>query len=458
MEASINSTESISRSTRPEALRAPAASVGGEGDADLRALELGTWLCALGSFFEARNHPFAEAEREEMLSRDFGGELRIAQTLLLRCSQLMLGLTQGERAAAQVEAGELDMLGAASFVEREETFRTEADVSSLTALKEASGDMWTVGQALLDEGKVGFSEWASMGKMLQRTLEGSKAAGELMRKSRQAGSLNLQPPLLALTEKLTPDALGTNILNIFSGLTLLLERLRFVEALLRRDQPLKQTLPLFTLVHEEARELLEMLEARALRMEGLEPATFEALDGTAYAVQMELRKTFEHELVDLSTSRHAPSLYAKVETAHGLLRDCFQQTLVALAQFFDSSIDAARLFSAFQTKLEQSLALRRDLWTLLELVRHAEQERERRPLAPLLERLHAFREGSMRHLMYKDWEAFERFIEELAAARGVVELGPVLHRFAAYLETLFGQVNMRAVLAEQPFDFPAVEG
>jgi hypothetical protein len=146
-----------------------------------------------------------------------------------------------------------------------------------------------------------------------------------------------------------------------------------------------------------------------------------------------------------------------VENAHGLLRDSFQQSTVALAQLFDKSLDGTRLFNAFQTKLEQSLALRRDVWMLLQLVRRAEKEREHYPIARLLERLATFREGSLRYLMYKDWEACERFIEEVEAARGAVELAPVLHRFGTYLETLHGQVNMRAVLADHPFDFPTLE-
>jgi hypothetical protein len=57
--------------------------------------------------------------------------------------------------------------------------------------------------------------------------------------------------------------------------------------------------------------------------------------------------------------------------------------------------------------------------------------------------------------MYKDWEALERFVEEATAAKSSAELQPVLHRFHAFLETLFGQVNMRAVLADHPFDADA---
>ncbi|HYE64953.1 MAG TPA: hypothetical protein VD966_05190, partial [Pyrinomonadaceae bacterium] len=63
------------------------------------------------------------------------------------------------------------------------------------------------------------------------------------------------------------------------------------------------------------------------------------------------------------------------------------------------------------------------------------------------------RHGSMHYLMYRDWEEFERFVVEVMDTRSAGELAPVLHRFARYLETLLGQVRMRAVLNDHPFDF-----
>ena len=51
----------------------------------------------------------------------------------------------------------------------------------------------------------------------------------------------------------------------------------------------------------------------------------------------------------------------------------------------------------------------------------------------------------------------ERFIEEVESARAPGELSQTLHRFEAFLETLFGQVNMRAVLDGHPFDPNSIE-
>ncbi|MGI8654244.1 MAG: hypothetical protein ACR2LC_03390 [Pyrinomonadaceae bacterium] len=447
------STSFAEQLTGDETLRAAAS----RDDYDSATAQLGIWLLALRSFFKPHNCPLTETERPALLTRNWHSELHIARQTILNCSQLALDSlhhTEANEAALENEA-ELDFLAAA---EAKTEQSTAPDNFSMAALSESLADARTVCDAMLDAEFVGFHTWASFGRILAREVERTGALQAIARSVRHRENAKLQQPLLALTRNLhVSETLGGDMLRVFSELANLLDRLRVVENFLRLDQPLKQTLPLFTLVHEDARKLLAFVETRAMRVENLDEAVFDALDGTTYAIGMELRKVFAHELAGLSALRQAPAIYARVENAHGLLRDSFQQSTVALAQVFDPTLDGTRLFNQFQTKLDQSLALRADLWALLQLVRRAEKERERYPVARLLERLAEFREGSLRYLMYKDWEACERFIEEVSAARGAVELTPVLHRFAAYFETLHGQINMRAVLADHPFDYSTPE-
>jgi hypothetical protein len=68
--------------------------------------------------------------------------------------------------------------------------------------------------------------------------------------------------------------------------------------------------------------------------------------------------------------------------------------------------------------------------------------------------LTAFQNGSMRYLFYKDTETVERFIEEILVTNQNKDLVPILHRFGAFLETLFGQVTLRTVLQKHPFESP----
>lgn len=422
--------------------------------------ELAIWLQALSSFFRVRNHPLAEAEVTSVLTRDWVNEIEIARQTLLRVSQLTLRMVHF-RDGKRADAGNPDhiaLLDGLGLADSLQALDSDKEPNALLKLAEALSDICALSGTLLVVRPVDFYTWATVGNILGRELDRTEVTVSLERVSQKNAIAKMPSLLHKLTQSIVPaDASGVDVLQVFSQLICLLEKLRYVEMSLRRDLPLKQVLPIFCLVHEDARALLDFIETRALRTEGLKEPLFDALDGMNYAITMELRKVFSHELVGITSLRQSPSIYAKVENAHGLLRDCFQQSIVGLAQLFDPELDGVRLFNTFQTKLEQSLTLRNELWTMLQLVRRAEKERDQYPISRLLERLNGFREGTQRYLMYKDWEACERFIEEVAAARGAVEVTPVLHRFSAYLETLLGQVNMRAVLADYPFEYPSLE-
>ncbi|HEX5706277.1 MAG TPA: hypothetical protein VFX96_03205 [Pyrinomonadaceae bacterium] len=418
--------------------------------------ELGIWLRALQSFFELGNHPRADSSEQTVSGRDFACEASVAREALRRCSRLSAVLAGGgavtnpslfddEQRGASVINGAGDSSGDGLFA--------SGDATS-DELHEIIGELCALAEALGAAGHASFDVWTSFARIVARQLAVSETAWRLTSASAARHTRSpLWPQLRALTERVTPDALGADVSAIFAKLLGLLELLKHIEGALAEDRPLKQTLPLFTLLREEATALLTMLSERTLRIEGLDASVAEQLDGTAYAVKMELRKAFEHELAGLASLTSAPHIYARVENAHGLLRDCFQQSIVALAQIFDPQLEGARLFGAFKTKLDQSLALRRDLWQVLQSVRGAEAGSD--SVSSLGEALQTFCGGSLRNLMYKDWEAYERFAEEVTTTKGAGEQRAVLHRFSAYLETLFGQVNMRAVLADYPFVQPA---
>lgn len=411
------------------------------------------WLRALRSFFNAANHPLTDVERAGLGERSFKCETSVVRDALVRCLHLLSMLSRNgepppledERAAAPVQDATLPGVaaGALGLINAKE---------SLADLGEVFKDVCRLSDALLESSAVGFAAWSSLGSVLERELGRSEAAGLILAAGHAAGTAELHEQLVRLAHGLTPEDLGEDLLEIFHACSRLLALLRFVEVSLKGDTQLKRLLPVFTLIHEETRALLDFIEGRALRVEGVARGASEILDGTAYAVRMELRKAFEHELTGLCSVRQPPQLFAKVENATGLLRDCYQQSVVALAQSFEPGLDGGTLFRSFTTKLEQSLELRRELWKLVLLVARASADGHEPPATHVLEALNAFGEGSQRYLMYKDWEALERFAEEIDSARDAGELSRTLHRFEAYLETLFGQVSMRAVLADRPFD------
>ena len=420
---------------------------------DSNLLELHIWQLALRSFFNLRNHPLSDAERAEIISRDFSPELRIVGQALKRSLLLSLNCIP-EKSSASFELDEANAFDGMSLCANGDS-PAQTAASPLTPLINTLGELCDVCDSALSS-KVDFQVWSCIERIVRGELAQSQFIKQLERRARGGALERQHPELHELTGRIMPDFLAADMCGIFSRLAQLLEQLRVIETLLRHDAPLKLALPIFTLVHEETRSLVEFIEKRAIRTEEIDGTVFDALDCTGYAVGVELSRVFGRELAGLVSLRQPPAIYTKVENAHGLLRDSFQQTMVALIQVFDPALDGSLFFKFFHARLEQSLSLRRELWMLLQLVLQAEKDRDRRPLAPLLERLDDFRAGSLRFLMYKDWESFERFVAEVIAARGAVELTPVLHRFGTYLEALFGQINMRTVLADHPFDYPTL--
>jgi len=453
-----NFSEQVTLNESPndrQALSTATVEVGQDERIETTVCELGLWLRGVESFFDASNLLFSPNDRARIVTRDFTDEMLVAHSALQRCLQLISALSRAGTPGLR-QSQDHALINGGESARLTDALASEAAHVQPASLADPLTDAGVVCRTLVRTQAVSFEAWSSVGRLLVRELKRSEHAKQIVRAARRISSSNVRPELLTLTERVQPESLGADLREVFVKLNDLLDQLRFIEASLKLDPPLKQMLIVFTLIHQETRSLLMMIEARALRSEDIEPSIFEILDSTAYAIRMELRKALEYELADLSGSRQMPLIYAKVENAHGILRDCFQQSVVALAQVFDDTLDGKLLFQNFQTKLDQSLALRRDLWTQLKCVERAESRCDPQAVAALKESLSAFREGGLRHLMYKDWESYELFFEEIAVVRKPAELLPVLHRFAAYLETLLGQVNMRAVLSEHAFDYPKI--
>jgi hypothetical protein len=130
--------------------------------------------------------------------------------------------------------------------------------------------------------------------------------------------------------------------------------------------------------------------------------------------------------------------------------------LVSFARLIDDTIEPEMIFPNMKSKLEESLELRQKMWDMLQDVQTAEQNPETFPLGDLHGKLMSFRDKTQHYLFYKDKETIERFIEEVLITKSKTDLVPILHRFSAYIETLFGQVNMRVVLANNPFEYPQI--
>lgn len=262
---------------------------------------------------------------------------------------------------------------------------------------------------------------------------------------------NLQSQVTILTDSISDEAVRLAVGKVLTDLVFLLDCLSLIAGP-RDPAGIKEVVSILNTVRSEAYSLGAFIENHAMRLVGVDDVLNETLDSSAYAINHEVRRIFTGELADMNLDQEDQETRGAFLHAQGVLTNCFQQCLINLARVFDASLTDARLFQDWQGRRESSLLLYHDLSELIELVQASEKDSlkySEQTLDHLEERLTAFREGSMQCLMYKDWQQYEAFSEQIIASiRNGKRPADLLHHMGCYLETLLAHVKARSVLAD----------
>lgn len=265
---------------------------------------------------------------------------------------------------------------------------------------------------------------------------------------------NIEQRLKEVLALIEPLPLREAVAGIFKRLTVLVEYSDLLEICLSSEQALLKSPLLFSLLQEKSLDLIAYMRTRAKQAEGATEAFGNLLESTVFAISHEIKRA--GSLTAPETERPAEQLRTEYTRAHGLLLNCFQQSIISIALAFDSSISGTQLFADFKLKLDQSLVLYQALSILIEQTNLAERERNLDSYFAMIEGLKMFGQGYIHYLMYRDWAEFERLTEKIRAARTEYELWPQVKQFARYLETLLCHVRMRSVLQNQPLREPSL--
>ena len=393
------------------------------------AVELGIWLSGLESFLSGGHYAFRSRDAARPVV-DSSNEFRIAQSTLMRCLRLNAKLTA---------SGNVEQYGLTA---------SEAD-----AIAVAMSDAIKISQCIVRTEPLGIGEWKAWSNLLREKFGHLAAFHKLIRHAENCGEQFLPEPLKTFAEIEAPmSAENAELALVLPRFAKVLKWLSVVGKMLEADEPLKPALVIFSRVNDQISDLLTYINNRLERFPNEEAELFGALDAASYTASIELRKVYSHELAGLAGLRPPPSIHACLETAYSMLNESFQQTLAGLARLIDPSINVVTLFPSYQVNFDRSIALRSELWRLVRLTQAAESEPETSNVESLNKALRDFMSGTVQFLFYKDIETFERFVEEILVTKQNKDLVPILHRFGAYLETLFGQVSMRGVLEKHPFN------
>lgn len=390
------------------------------------AVELGIWLSGLESFLASGHHSFSD-QRDGRHTVDSTKEFRLVHSALQRCSMLNSRLVS--------------------------TSGRSQKYGDLRELSLVLRDTMLLSEGFIHSNSLGSGEWKAWSNLLSHRFRSLAAFSRLIKFAETEGREFLPDMLRELSQNtgfLTAE--HAELALVLPRFGVILKWMSVVGRMLDADEPLKPALLIFSRINEQIFELTSYINNRLERFPNEEAELFTSLDAASYTASIELKKVYSQELSGIARMRPSPSIYARMETAHSLLKEGFQQILVSFARIIDPETNIFELFPTFHIKLEQSIALRRELCDAVKVVQAAESNPEKSQVEKMQAELRQFMKGTVKFLFYKDTETVERFVEEILITQQNKDLVPILHRFGAYLETLFGQVNLRAVLVDHPFD------
>jgi len=389
--------------------------------------ELGQWLAGLESFCKIGRSMFLGNRETLSADRKYLAEFSICRAILLRCAELSRALRA------------------------DKTTDPEFTRSRLHEVERFIPDALVLNSAIARSPETNGQEWAAWCHALTDRLVRLQIVKDFSHDFLHAGEYALPNGVQRLFEDgKFSDEDQLDLKRFLPRLGGILKSLAIVRRMLNTDLPNRPFDRVIAYVVEATNDLVGDVNRRLSVHPDESSEMFAMLDAASYMLSIESKKIVSQELVPVLEVRSAITAFAHVESAYSVLNDNIRQLLAGFAQMHDPKVETDELFPDFHSKLEESIELRARLWLILKKVRSAEEATEMTTLDELRGELRAFLDEPASFLFYKDRETFERFCNEIELTNTIEDAGPIVHRFSAYVETLFSLVQMRAVLANHP--------
>lgn len=412
--------------------------------------ELEMWLKTFERFFRTRNQMLTERSTRILPLRSFRDEVLLVNEAVGGVTELCTQLAS----EAEVDQQRFDKY-VETYLRQDDRvdpyftylLRQRRPQAGLALLRESFEDLQLILSELTKLSHIPYAAFQSIGRVLYREIRRNEYLKLLVdHKFKRVHDRIHNPTVSELVRRIEPRPTRRLTAWMLLEFFRLLHYLEFADPARSQGRDLRTTVLIFSLVIAEARDLLAALR---LRLRRLPPSPLsEVLDSFVYCIPLELRKVVGTELADIAGHRESEAVYVRIENSHGILRDCFQQSVLQLCQVFDPKIEGHGIFSQFATKLEQSLILREDLRQLLESVRAVIEAKNAAAADALRREVARFHESSLKYLMYRDWNGFELFEGEILSCPTESGLAQIAHRFETFVATLLREVGKRSVFTQ----------
>lgn len=414
--------------------------------------ELESWLKGLNSFLDVRHLPLSERERAQLISRNFAPEIQIVRRAIQICEN---------------RASEIVMVGAGKesvievFIQsqqRKEIFARHPEISgmaelspaeSIAKLLESFNDLRVLIEIHGEGARPNLQVYLSLQRSYRRILKDCRYLSMLVgQKFRLEYDLIENPRLSGVLRSIPEKALRRKVAMVLLHFYRCLKYLKLVSRDLSRDRSLRHLLVIFSLLHEEMDKIADYMKSSFLKVGDSSCGLSNASELIVCSLAMEARHLSGRELIFISRDPDASSVFGKIESSHGLLRNCFENCIVTLVQALDASINAGMLFPQRADGFLTANRLRQDLWELRQYLKQILEKQDVSDSSKIIERLGLLRDTSMNDLMHPDHVEFERFADALISSSNPLEVRNHMRKFVSYLEALTQEVSKRSVLQE----------
>src|SRR5215471_1434877 len=407
--------------------------------------ELEMWLRSFERFFRIGGKPLSERETRALAARNWSEELRLVDNALLRVVQLCSSLLSED----QVDLARFDRYvesnlnvdeGLDPYIEK--LIRHTMPETALTLLRESFEDLHLLLLDLVKLSRLPYSTFNSVGKIVYREVRRSDLLALLIdKKFKPVHDRMGNRAVRALIRNIPDPVERRQAAKVFLELFRLLHYLEYTDPQRLGEEQLRETILPFALVVSETRLLLSYIERRVMKGKDPNLPLYQVYDSFVYCVPLELKKVVNTELTDISVTRQAENVRTRVENSHGILKDCYQQSIVQLAQIFDPEIDGARIFPDFSARRDQSVALREGLVKVVHALNEFQEQKDPASANRMKDCISEFYDYNIKYLMYRDWSGFELFYIEILKCGSLQGLQQIAHRFETFLVTLLREVQ-----------------
>jgi len=416
--------------------------------------ELEMWLRSFERFFRIGTQPLADSEARSLTLRDWSEELRLVDDALMRVVQLTTSILTEE----EVDLTRFDRYVEGSIAHEqaldpyiEKLVRHTTPEAALVLLRESFENLHLLLLDLVRLSRLPHTTFQAVGRLVYREVRRSDLVAMLIdKKFKPVHDRLANRPVARLIRGIEDPVERRQAAKVFLELFRLLHYLEYTDPSRLSEERLREAVLPLTLIVSETRLLLAYVERRVLKGRDTTLPLYQLYDSFVYCMPLELKKVVSTELTDVTVVRQAENVRTRVENSHGILKDCFQQSIVQLAQVFDPMIDGVRIFPDFTARREQSILLRDGLAAVIRSLREFQKHKDAGAAGRMKRSISDFYDHQMKYLMFRDWSGFELFYIEILKCASLSGLQQIAHRFETFLITLLREVQKRSLLQDAP--------